>query len=85
MAGPSKKDTEQAHRSGRFDLGADEGPSDSGSSSEKKHQEELRRAAAWLWRQVQATERTRLRSRGLTTNGEVRGDFKLRELMQAKE
>ena len=46
IAGPSKEDAEQAHRSGRFDMGADEGPSDSDSSSEKKHQEERYRVAA---------------------------------------
>ena len=45
-AGPSKKDAEQAHQSERFDMGADKGPSDSSSLSEKKHQEEYRRAAA---------------------------------------
>ena len=35
MVGLSKEDAERAHRSGRFDMGADEGPSDSGSSTEK--------------------------------------------------
>ena len=65
---------EQANLSGRFDMGTNEGPSDSDTSSEKKHQKERRLAAAWLRRQVQATERTWLRSRGLATKGEVRGN-----------
>eukprot|EP00614_Pseudopedinella_elastica_P031737 CAMPEP_0172620668 /NCGR_PEP_ID=MMETSP1068-20121228/105247_1 /TAXON_ID=35684 /ORGANISM="Pseudopedinella elastica, Strain CCMP716" /LENGTH=69 /DNA_ID=CAMNT_0013428023 /DNA_START=141 /DNA_END=346 /DNA_ORIENTATION=- len=69
MAGPTKEDAEQTHRSGRFDMDADEGYSDSGSSTEKKHQEERRRAAAWLWRKVRTAERARLRSRGLTRKG----------------
>mmetsp|Transcript_18670 Transcript_18670/g.42462 ORF Transcript_18670/g.42462 Transcript_18670/m.42462 type:complete len:99 (-) Transcript_18670:245-541(-) len=46
MTGASKEDAERARRSGRFDMGADEGSPDSDSSSEKKHQEECRRAAA---------------------------------------
>ena len=52
MAGPSKQDAERAHRSGRLDMGADEGPSDSDISSEKKQQEGRLRAATWLWRKV---------------------------------
>ena len=38
MAGLSKEDAGRAHRPGRFDMGAGEGFSDSGSSTEKKHQ-----------------------------------------------
>ena len=64
---------------------ADVGSSDSGSSTEKGHLEERRRAAAWLWRQVRAPERVRLCNQDLTMNGKVREDLKLRELIQAKE
>ena len=59
MAGLAKEDVERAHRFGRFDMGVDGGSSDSDSPTEKKHQEGLRRAAAWLWRQVRAAERVR--------------------------
>ena len=48
MAGPSKEDSERAHRSGQFDMSANEGPSDSDSSTEKKPQEERRRTASCL-------------------------------------
>ena len=85
MAKPSKEDAEQAHRSGRFDMGADGASSDSGSSTEKGHQEERRRAAAWLWRKVQTAERVRLRSRGLTRKGKLREELEINGLMQAKE
>ena len=85
MAGPSKKDAEQALRSGRFSIVADEESSDSGNFSEKKHQEKRRRAAAWLWREVKNAERMRPRSRGFTRKGQVRGDHKLHEPKQEKE
>ena len=64
---------------------ADEGFSDSEIPSEKEHQEERRRAAAWLWWKVKTAECMRLRSRGLTTKRKGRGDLKPHELMQAKE
>ena len=38
--GLSKEETERAHRPGRFDMSAGEGPSDSGSLTEKGHQVE---------------------------------------------
>ena len=85
MAGPSKEDVEQAHRSERLDMGADEGFSDFDSTTEKKRQEERHRATAWLWRKVQTAERMRLRSRGLTRKGKVSPKLKLHELTQAKE
>ena len=85
MAGPSREGAERAHRSGRLDMGADKGSSDSDISSEKKHQKECRRAAAWLWREFQFSERMGLCSRGLTRKGKVREDLKLHELMQARE
>ena len=85
IAGPSKEDAEQAHRSGRFDMGAAERSFDSGTSSEKEHQEERRRAAAWMRRKVKILERVRPRSKGLTRKGKERGELKLHELMQAKE
>ena len=85
MAGLPKEDAERANRSRRVYMGADEGPSDFESSTDKEHQKERRRAAAWLWRQFRATGRVRLRNKGLTTKGKVREDLKLRELMQAKE
>jgi len=85
MAGPSKEDVERAHRSGRLDMGADEGFSDFDSTTEKKRQEERHRATAWLWRKVQTAERMRLRSRGLTRKGKVREELELHELTQVKE
>ena len=81
MAGISKENTERAHRSGRFDMGTGEGHSESGSSTEKGYQEERRRAAAWLWRQVRAAERVGLRNRGLTAKGTVREGLIMRELI----
>ena len=42
-------------------------------------------SAAWLRRKVQALERVRLRSRGLTRKGKERGDLKLHKLIQAKK
>ena len=83
VAGLSKEETERAHRSGRFDMSADEGPSDSGSFTEKGHQVERRRADAT--RQVRAAKRMGLCIRGLTTKSKVREDKKLRELIQANE
>ena len=59
-AGISKEDAGWAHWSGWFDMG--EGPSDSDDSTEKKHQEECRRAAA---------ERTRRNEKGLAMKDEV--------------
>ena len=58
--GPLKKGAGWAHEQGWFDMGLDEGSSESDDSTEKHHQEECRRAAA---------ERTKRLKLGLAMTG----------------